>query len=146
MVQLQCSEGFWSQSSDCFKRKGECVSCPPAHKWDDFAGSCVPKLPTCYGGKVLDLSSKKCKCPKGTNWDGSNCVTCYGGKIWDSRAEKCKCPSHKPYWTGSQCIQCYGGQIWNSSSKTCVCPGGTVWDGSSCVVPCVWDPVTKKCE
>ena len=24
MIRLQCSEGFWSKSSDCFKRKGKC--------------------------------------------------------------------------------------------------------------------------
>ena len=24
MIQLQCSEGYWSESSDCFKRKGKC--------------------------------------------------------------------------------------------------------------------------
>ena len=24
LIQLQCSEGYWSESSDCFKRKGKC--------------------------------------------------------------------------------------------------------------------------
>ena len=135
MIQLQCSEGFWSRSSDCFKRKGECNTCPPGHKWDTVSSSCAIKLPSCSGGKILLLPSKKCKCPQGTTWDGLNCVTCTGGQIWDSVSEKCKCPPAKPYWTGTQCIQCHGGQLWNPSSKTCVCPTGDIWDGSSCVTP-----------
>ena len=151
MIQLQCSEGFWSQSTDCFKRKGSCVSCPPGEKWDSFLTSCVPILPVCNGGQVLDFSTKTCKCPLGTNWDGSNCVTCFGGQIWDPKLEICKCPSSKPHWTGSQCIKCVGGQLFDSNSKTCRCPSGQTWDGSQCVTPSscpsgqTWDAINKVC-
>lgn len=148
LIQLQCSEGFWSRSSDCFKRKDGCNSCPKGYKWDKASSSCAVKLPSCKGGKVLDISSKECFCPKDTSWNGSSCVKCVDGAIWNNDSEKCWCPDGATWnpnikkcvcadganWNGKNCV-CPGGQMWSASSRTCSCPLGTSWDGLSCVTP-----------
>ena len=149
LIQLKCSEGFWSQFSDCFKRKGECVFCPPGTKWDSVSHSCSPITLNCQGGKIFDFNTKTCKCPPGYSWVSSQCVICTGGQILNSALDKCECPNGKPHWNGSQCISCAGKPPWNPSTKICECPSGKNWDGSICVTCLggkIWDSSTKTCK
>ncbi|KAL2209512.1 hypothetical protein CC79DRAFT_1396392 [Sarocladium strictum] len=81
-------------------------------------GACVCNQET----KVFDTTSKKCACPKDTEWN--------------KRAGKCTevCGGESNYNTRTNACECSGGRVYEN--KACACPEKTIFKNGKCVPDC----------
>lgn len=160
-VASDCPTGYYQSDNQCKPFPQKCL---PSTTWNNDkcvptsgscpygtvgrSDSCKPYSP-CQGGQVWNTDILQCSCPKGTGWNGKECVVCAGGQIWNAQ-DGCTCPEGF-FMSGARCekpasnmCKLIPNAFWDNSKQICSCNPGFSAVGYQCV--CNGVPYENYCD